>query len=311
MEWDKRGIVWGPNGLAAWATHSALQPTPYLFDDGPLRIYAGLRAADGRSSVGFVDVDPAYPSRVLGVSKTPALAPGTAGAFDSDGVVPTAVVRDGDRLRLYYAGYLRRSDVRFQVFGGLAVSYDGGDSFERYSDLPVVPPSPEGTLFRVAHSIVREAGRWRAWYGAGSHFRQGATKTLPVYDIRYFESADGLAFPDAGTVCLSPIGDEHRVGRPWVVREAGTHHMYFGAGSEKVPYRLAFATSSDGIRWQRDDDALGLARSERGWDSQMAAYPAVIAVSGSVYLFYNGNDYGREGFGYAVRRAAHAEDGTA
>ena len=109
MEWDKRGIVWGPNGLAPWATHSAMQPTPYLFDDGPLRIYAGFRAADGRSSVGFVDVDPACPSRVLRVSETPALAPGTAGAFASDGVVPTAVVRDGDLLRLYYAGYLRRS----------------------------------------------------------------------------------------------------------------------------------------------------------------------------------------------------------
>ena len=40
-------------------------------------------------------------------------------------------------------------------------------------------------------------------------------------------------------------------------------------------------------------------RLTSGWDSQMQAYPAVVTAGGRTYLFYNGNDYGREGFGYA------------
>jgi hypothetical protein len=302
VRWEKRGLVWGPDAFAPWAAHSALQPTPHLVEGGPLRVYAGLRDAGGRGSVGFVDLDPTDPSRVLRVAETPALAPAAAGAFAVDGVVPAAVVADGDALRLYYAGYLRRSDVRFQVFGGLALSHDGGETFAARSSEPVMPPTAEGALFRVVHSIRRDGARWRAWYGAGSEFRQGAAKTLPVYDIRHCESPDGIAFPEAGTVCIPPTGDEHRVGRPWVVPSAHGYEMYFGAGSERVPYRLAYATSADGVRWARDDAALGLEPSPEGWDSEMIAYPAVVAAGSDTYLFYNGNDYGRAGFGYAVRR---------
>ena len=32
----------------------------------------------------------------------------------------------------------------------------------------------------------------------------------------------------------------------------------------------------------------------------MTAYPCVIAAEGRHYLFYNGNDFGRRGFGCAI-----------
>jgi hypothetical protein len=303
MRWEKRGLVWGPDGSVPWARHSALQPTPHLLEGGPLRVFAGMRDDRGRGSVGFVDLDPADPSRVLHVSERPALAAADAGSFAVDGVIPTAVAADGDLVRLYYAGY-RQGDgaERFRAFCGLAFSDDGGESFRAHSDEPVLGPSPEGRLFRAIHTIRHEDGRWRAWYGTGSEFRQGETKTLPVYDIRTCESPDGINFPETGTVCIPIRGEEHRVGRPCVVRSGEGYEMYFGAGTEQRPYRLAYATSPDGVTWHRDDAVLGLEPSASGWDSQMIAYPAVVTVEGSTYLFYNGNEYGRAGFGYAVRR---------
>jgi hypothetical protein len=304
MRWEKRGLVWGPNGFAPWAVHSALQPTPYVFDGGPIRVYAGMRDADGRGSIGFVDLDPENPSRVLRVSERPALSSATAASFAPDGVIPLTVVREGDELRLYYAGFRRRRDVRFEAFCGLAIGDGDGESFHAHSDEPLLAPTEEGRLFRAIHSIRREGGRWRAWYCAGSHFRQGATKTLPVYDIRYIESPDGIHFPDEGTVCIPVSDDEYRMGRPWVVRSRVGYEMYFGASSEEMHYRLAYATSHDGVVWERDDDALGLAPSPDGWDSTMTAYPAVVSAAGRSYLFYNGNAYGRDGFGYAVRTDA-------
>ena len=303
MRWRKLGLVWGPDGARPWARHSALQPTPLLRDDGTIRVFAGLRDDDGRSSVAWVDVDAADPTRVLAAAEEPALAKGPPGAWDEDGVVPAAIVERDGALRLYYAGYQRREDVRFQVFGGLAASQDGGVSFTRHGDGLVLGPSAEAPLFRVIHSIREEGGRWRAWYGAGGEFVAGSAKTLPVYDIRYAESPDGVGWPEQGQVVVALEGEEHRVGRPYVVGDGDAgYRMFFGSGTDAVPYRLTYATSPDGVGWQRRAD-LGIDLGPGPEDDVMMAYPAVVATEHGTWLFYNGNDYGRAGVMVAALEA--------
>lgn len=303
MEWEKLGLVWtapGSSGLTG-----ALQPTPLLLGDR-IRVFAGCRDAGGASSVWWVDLDASEPTRVVAEGGVPALAPGPAG-FDAAGVVPCAVVRVGDEIRLYYAGYQPPAapGERFRVFSGLATApAEDPAVFTRLRDEPLLRTSAEEALFRVVHSLlpVGEAG-WRCWYGAGHEFRQGRTKLLPVYDIRQMDSADGLAFPDSGEVAV-PLGppEEHRVGRPYVVPHDGGYRMYFGAGTEETTYRLTFADSADGRAWRRHDGLLGLDVGPDGWDAEMVAYPAVVTTSAGTFLFYNGNGYGRDGFGVAVLR---------
>jgi sucrose-6-phosphate hydrolase SacC (GH32 family) len=298
MEWNKLGLVFRPDGNSAWAKHSALQPTPIL-QGNTLRVFCGFRDDDGVSRIGFVDLDATDPTVVLAVSQTPALDVGATGAFDSHGVVPCAVVQRGDEIYLYYAGYLRGETVRFQAFCGLAISQDGGQSFARYSADPILDRTPDEPLFRAIHSIFLEDGKWKTWYGAGSEFVAGKNKTLPVYNIRYMESEDGINFPSQGSVAIATLEGEHRVGRPYVVKQGNRYLMFFGKGKEDSPYQLTYAESPDGHSWTRCDDLNGLTLSMSGWDSQMMAYPALITVKESTYLFYNGNDYGKLGFGCA------------
>ena len=68
-------------------------------------------------------------------------------------------------------------------------------------------------------------------------------------------------------------------------------------------YLAGYAESSDGLHWVRKDDQLGMALSAEGWDSRHLCYPALIECEGRVFMFYNGNDMGREGFGCAELRA--------
>jgi hypothetical protein len=210
-------------------------------------------------------------------------------------------------VRLYYAGYQPPTgpDERFRVFSGLAAApLDGSDDFARESGEPLLRTNPEERLFRVIHSVLPfRPGRWRAWYGAGHEFRQGRTKLLPVYDIRQMDSPDGSSFPGRGEVAV-PLGspEEHRVGRPYVVPWEGGWRMFFGAGTEDTTYRLTFADSADGRHWRRHDGLLGLDVGAEEWDSQMTAYPAVVTTAAGTFLFYNGNGYGRDGFGVAVLR---------
>jgi len=285
MKWIKKGLIYGPDGDSWWAQRWALQPTPFLRADGVIRVFVGLRTRQGVSRVGFVDVSADNPAEVIGFSREPALDIGVPGAFDENGVVPCAVVEREGQLYLYYAGYQLGQKVKFYVFGGLAVTADGGATFQRYSRVPICDRTDDELFFRVIHTMMYEGGLWRAWYGAGSEYTVQDGKQLPKYNIRYAEAHDGVELS--------------RVGRPYVIKHDGRYKMFYSAGTAARGYRLAYADSDNGITWERKDAEVGIEVSPSGWDSQMQAYPSIVMYKDKVYLFYNGNNYGEEGFGYA------------
>jgi predicted GH43/DUF377 family glycosyl hydrolase len=64
-------------------------------------------------------------------------------------------------------------------------------------------------------------------------------------------------------------------------------------------YRIGYAFSDDLINWTRDDKNVGITFSEDGWDSNMLHYPHIFELDGKFYMLYNGNEFGRCGFGIA------------
>lgn len=299
MRLIRQPLIFCPNGDSDWAQHTALQPTPFLREDGSIRVFVGMRDAHGRSRVGFVDVDADDPRRILRVSESPVLDIGMPGCFDENGVVPCAVIVHEGRVLLYYAGYQRGHYVRFTVYSGLAVSDDNGETFQRTSQVPIAERTDDELFFRVIHSVCNENGVWRYWYGAGNSFDAGHDKTLPRYDVRYMESETPFRLPACGRVVVPTDGEEHRIGRPYVIRHRAGYLMLYGIGTEREPYRLGYADSVDGIDWKRRDD-IDVGPSSGPWDSEMMAYPAVVQTGSKTFLFYNGNDYGRHGFGFAL-----------
>jgi hypothetical protein len=75
----------------------------------------------------------------------------------------------------------------------------------------------------------------------------------------------------------------------------GTQDFRDGADS----YRIGYAWSTNLVDWTRDDEATGITTSATGWDSTMLAYPCVVPVRNKILMFYSGNGFGRDGFGYA------------
>ena len=68
-------------------------------------------------------------------------------------------------------------------------------------------------------------------------------------------------------------------------------------------YRIGYAESQDGIKWQRSDEKLDFITNndaENNWDDIMKCYPNVIKFNDKKYMFYNGNGFGKSGFGYAI-----------
>ncbi|KZC16620.1 hypothetical protein RHOFW510R12_11905 [Rhodanobacter sp. FW510-R12] len=299
--WTKRGLVFDTarQGVGGWMRHSALTPTPYRLDDELIRVYAGFRDADGVSRIGYVDVRADDPAAVVRVSAEPVLDIGRGGCFDDNGVILGDLVDAPGGLHLFYVGFQRVARAKFLAFSGLAVSGDGGNSFRRTQETPIMDRAPGRSTIGAVHSAMYDNGRWRLWYAVGDDWETIGGQPFPRYHIRYAETADLAAIPRADHVCLRPRGSEYRIGRPRVYRRGGRYVMVFTRGNVTGEYFPGVASSDDGIAWERHDEVLGIALSASGWDSRMLCYPALIRGRDKLLMFYNGNDMGVDGFGVA------------
>lgn len=275
-------------------TH-AMVPTPDQIDGALVRVYFSGRDEANRSHVGYAVIDLERPTEILEMSAGPVLGPGALGCFDDNGVTPSCVVRDHDRLLLYYIGWNPGSTVRVHLFGGLAQSTDGGATFERVSRAPIIERTAVDPYLNTAPFVVKDPA-WRMYYVSGVGW---VHPDLPRYNIKLGRSADGVVWEREGHVCIDFEGpQENALARPFVVRDGDRYRMWFSHKGDS--YSIGYAESADGVRWERDDDRAGLRPSPEGWDSEMVEYAAVVRYGGAWFMFYNGNTYGREGIGLAI-----------
>lgn len=300
MKWTKKGLIYAPTGELSWAKKHAFPPTPHFLDERRLRLYVAFCDENTVGRVAYVDVDADNPSRILSVSEKPVLDIGEPGCFDENGVVPTSVVPVGDLLYLYYVGFQLGHKVRYYQFQGLAVSDDGGESFRRVQRTPILERSDSETLNRASGFAMCDDGVFKLWYVGGDRWTTVNGKPLPVYNIKYLESRDGRTWAGAGKTAIDfKDDDEHALGRAFVLRNDDRWRMFYSSRTYSRGYRLGYAESSDGLHWTRKDEEVGIDVSSDGWDAQMIGYAAVVPYRDRHYMFYNGNNCGQTGFGYA------------
>ena len=303
IAWRKLGRVYSAAGEAPWAMSHAYCPTPVLLDGGRrIRVLCAFLDSDRVGRCGWVDVDVRDPARVLAVSERPVLDVGRPGTFDEHGVTPLSVIRlpDGG-LRLYYAGWQRALGVRYFLFTGAAESHDDGGSFARVSEAPVLDRSDGELHVRTGGLVLPDGRGWQMWYAGGTGWVGSGPEARPRYELRHVRSADGLDWPGAGTVCMEPREDELGFGRPGILRRDDALSMWYGRRALSGAYELGFATSRDGLAWERHDDEAHLERGSAGsWDSEMVGLSSLLETPDGTYLFYNGNGYGATGFGVAI-----------
>jgi hypothetical protein len=304
MSWRKLGHVYVAAGERPWRASHAFCPTVMELGER-LRVLCAFLDREKVGRLGFVDVDAADPRRVLAVSEQPALDAGAPGTFDDNGVTPLSVVRLADgRWRLYYAGWQLGVQVRYYLFTGAAESEDEGRTFRRVSRVPVLDRSDGELMVRTGGFVRHGPEGFRMWYAGGSQWVAGPDGVRrPEYALRHVRSADGLAWPASGDVCLAPRGDEHGFGRPAVLYEQGEWRMWVSVRYLSRGYRIGYATSADGLAWRRHGEPAGLDVSDDGWDSEMVCMPCIRDTPAGRVMFYNGNNYGETGFGVALAEA--------
>ena len=316
MIWEKVGQIFNPSryddGIKRPWMRFFSQCVSTLVHEDKVRVYFSCRPendADGMavSNLTYLDLSRKNLQEIIKVSDGPVIPLGKLGTFDEFAVYPSCVIRYNGEVRLYYAGWTRCRSVPFNTSIGIAISTDNGNSFKRIADGPLMAPDLYEPFVVSGPKVRIFNGKWYMYYLAGSRWIATSGKPEVIYKIRAATSIDGMRWERLNRNIITPCLDENECqAGPDVFLKDGIYHMYFSYRhgldfrNSKRGYRLGYAYSRDLINWTRDDDKSGIGLSDFGWDSEMMHYPHVFTVDDKWYMFYNGNDFGRYGFGMAV-----------
>lgn len=307
MKWEKRGLIFAADGQRPWMLTHAAMPVPRRLEGDRYRVYFASRDANNRSRVGYVEIDVTDPERVLDLSLECVLDIGPVGHFDDHGVYASSMVEFEGRLYMFYVGW-NPGVIRplFYSSIGVAVSRDGGRKFEKVSSAPIMARSDCDPCLVTSPCVLLDGGRWRMWYVSGFKWEEVGGALRSYYHVKYAESEDGLRWERNGLVCIDLRPGERNIARPCVLKENDRYRMWYSYDAGDA-YRIGYAESADGYSWTRMDELAGIDRSAVGWDSRALAYPWIFSHRGTKYMLYNGNFFGRDGFGVAWVREADLE----
>ena len=296
--WKKLGRIIKPDPRIPWmatytgASFAIQNANTSLFD-----IYVTGRDIRNRSLIGKIRIDLNDLNSNIKISKKPVFSFGELGGFDENGVSYPVIIESGFKRYMYYVGWMPTVLTPFQNFTGLAQADIGSDNFRRVSRAPILGRTNEDPFSTGSVFVMKENGIWKMWYTAFNKWgKEGEHKHY--YNIKYAESNDGVDWKRENKVCIDfKNSDEYAIGKPSVVKIDGIYHMWYVYRGKQ--YKIGYAHSFDGIKWQRRDDIVGIEVSNSGWDDTAIAYPHVFKYESSLYMLYCGNNYGKEGLGLA------------
>lgn len=309
FKWNKKGLIFSPNNNYSWMYSHAQCPFPLDFGDF-IRVYFATREKYQnnmcRAYGGFVDLNKNNLKEIIRISSQPLMELGGIGEFDEFGSMPISVVRHNDEYYLYYVGWSRSYSTPYDWEIGFAKSKDG-ERFTKVGKGPLMGPTLNEPYLNSTPVVYKLGEKnWHMFYHTGVQWLKKGDKLESQYVIKHATSEDGINWNrNADPIIPLRVENECQT-TPALMHLNGKYHMFFcyrhgldfRYETDKA-YRIGYASSDDLITWARDDSKVGIDVSESGWDSQMIEYPHISKINDKYIMFYCGNNFGKEGFGYA------------
>ena len=308
--WIKKGLLFEVKNFfnESIKSHAAIPFAQHISED-LFRIYFSSRNGKGKSLPYFIDCRIAQGIiEIVGTVTGPLLNLGNLGSFDDSGIMPSSLLKVGNKIFMYYIGWNPQVTVSYRLSIGLAISEDSGITFKKYSEGPICDRSIDEPFFNTAPYVLFDQNIWKMWYISCTGWEMINGYPEPSYHVKYSESIDGIHWIREGIICIDYDNVAKAIGRPCVYTKYGGYEMYFSyrnthnyRTSKNEGYKIGYAKSKDGIFWEKLYDETSIELSREGWDKNMMEYCHVFEHKGFEYMIYNGNDFGKEGFGYATK----------
>jgi len=312
MKWLKKGVIFDPRNYDLANNCKTFAQSPQVLSfSGFNRVYFSTReiTPGGKfvSHISFVDFTKGF-SKILRISENTVIPLGGLGTYDQHGIFPLNVLRDGSTVLGFIGGWNRRVSVSVDTAIGLAVSTDNGETFERVGPGPILSATVDEPFLVGDPFVLKIDKNYHMWYIYGQRWVLN-TEAIPerVYKIGYAISSDLIEWKRTGRQIVKDVLNKDECqALPTIAKWRNRYHMIFcyreAIGFRVDPskgYRLGYAWSEDLVNWTRADEEFRFEGESADWDNEMQCYPHLFRQEDELFLLYNGNKFGKYGFGIA------------
>lgn len=298
LRWEKLGRLYSVENLHPKLLTHAANPLAIHLQNNIYRIFFCARDCNNRSSVGCLDVD-IIKLKIINSCNSPVFEFGDKTSFFSHGVSIGNSYTIGKINYILFMGWQNSLHKHWKGnIGRLVLSED----FILHLDdeKPLLSADEVDSLSLSYPWVMKESNIYHMWYGSTITWDAGNGEMLHV--IKHAVSDNGNKWVKTEFGLPYELGVAQAFSRPtvWGNPISGYHMFFSYRGGGGTKYRIGYAISKDLRHWEMVLDKVGLDISPSGWDSEMIEYPFIFEHKKRIYMLYNGNGYGKTGFGLAV-----------
>tara|TARA_Y200000002_G_scaffold383290_1_gene404922 strand:- start:9183 stop:10082 length:900 start_codon:yes stop_codon:yes gene_type:complete len=292
----KKGLILKSRSVK-WNKDYTWVPTAYKINNQQAIVFFARRDFNNESDTGYFIFD-VVKEKVIKISKKPILRRGPLGSFDDSAAIASQILKIGNKYFLYYVGWTRGLKVPYFSSIGLAISNKIIGPYKKIHNAPIISQSKENPYF-VATCFVKKDKNYRMYLTSNTEWKKKKKVSTPRYLIKSSISNDGIKWKHEDSQVLGfQNKNETAITRPWIIKYNNKDIMFFSL--KKKQYKIETAIYKN-KKWVRKKMfKFSNSGMKFKFDSESQEYSTILQFKDKFVMFYNGNNYGKDGIGYAV-----------
>ena len=298
IRYSRLGRIFGPDSFASSQSPITYTSNPVVIQmqNSIFRIYFNSRDSQNRSNVWSVDFD--FESlKVIQNSLRVQIEIGiNTPKYCRAGIsLGSDFSLDNQRYIGFMGWYLPDRAHWMGEIGRLEI--DEAYNLELIDGSPWIGISKEDPISLSYPAIHQTADGLDVWYGSTHTWDAGNGEMLHLLERRRVTHEFGTE-KIAGILPFE-LGIAQAFSRPAILNtDWGTLFSYSVRGNTDK-YRIAFRSLNATYKSIQFGEPVSFLPSTEEWESEMVEYPYLVTYKGEVYMFYNGNRFGKSGVGLA------------
>lgn len=156
------------------------------------------------------------------------------------------------------------------------------------------PLDSEDSISLSYPAIYNREGVLKIWYGSTLTWDAGNGEMIHI--LKEKVSTDAINFEQTGRILDYELNEAQAFSRPSILEISGRALMAYSYRGGNSDYRIGFVWLDDLSTASHLGGLPSFLPSKNSWEAKMVEYPFLFTFNSVIYMLYNGNDFGENGY---------------